>query len=76
MRIFRSCDPEGSSGAEVRRTGRESLDIPRQQEVADVMGVARCPRCGQVLVACVRRGAPGFFCRCPVRRVRALAVPA
>ena len=77
MRIFRSWAPEGASSVgTMGGTGRENLDHHRRQELADVVGVARCPRCGDVLVACMRGGRPAIVCRCPVRRVRALAVPA
>jgi hypothetical protein len=77
MRIFRSWAPESASVVErIGGTGCENLDLQRRQEQADVVGVARCPRCGDVLVARMRCGRPTILCRCPVRRVRALALPA
>jgi hypothetical protein len=76
MRLFRSTDSETPDTIPMNRSGgRDNLAGPRQQEVADVLAVARCPRCGDVLVANVKRGRLGFWCRCPVRRVLALAVP-
>jgi hypothetical protein len=75
MRIYRSWAPEGD-GAVVRLpAGRENLG-GRRPELAEAAGPPRCPRCGEVLVARMRRGAPGIVCRCPVRRVRALPLPA
>ena len=43
---------------------REVVNI---REALDEMGVARCPLCRMVLIARMRRGRPGFHCRCPKR---------
>jgi hypothetical protein len=61
----------------IYRIGRpKNLNHPRRQEAADERGVVRCPRCGAVLAGGTKPGILGFGCHCPVRRVRALAVPA
>jgi hypothetical protein len=74
MRVFRSWGPERTEEALRLCTGaKEGLEVSRRQAAAEGAGVARCPRCGGELMARMSRGEPGFFCRCPVRRVRAEA---
>jgi hypothetical protein len=66
MHVFRTWRPEeqlSGQGAGMR----EVLDVRRRQQTAEVSGVARCPRCRAVLVAAMRKGMPGFFCRCLAR---------
>jgi hypothetical protein len=73
MHVFRTWQPDLQGKAESSATAtREGLDVRRRQQTAEVTGVARCPRCRAVLVAAVRRGRPGFFCRCLAR----LPIPA
>jgi hypothetical protein len=69
MHVFRSWEPDekespGTVGTCERRDVR--------QQSAEAPGVVRCPRCRAVLVAAVRRGEPGFYCRCLAR----LPIPA
>jgi hypothetical protein len=71
MRVYRSWQPEEQQGA-TATAARETLDVRRRQETAEVVGVPRCPRCHAVLVAAMTRGRPGFFCRCIAR----LPIPA
>ena len=70
MRVLRAMEPtilELPSS----QSSREGLDVKRRQQAADVVGVARCPRCLSELVPCMGRGRPIFWCRCPVRRMLA-----
>ena len=71
MRVYRSWQPEEQSVATATAT-RESIDVRRRQQTAEVVGVPRCPRCHAVLVAAVSRGRAGFLCRCIAR----LPIPA
>jgi hypothetical protein len=71
MRVFRSWQPVGEGGLRVSGA-RELLDVRLRRDTADVIGVARCPRCRAVLVARVKEDGPGFFCRCLAR----LPIPA
>ncbi len=72
MHVFRTWQPDEQSGTQAGAGTREGLDVRRRQQTAEVTGVARCPRCRAVLVATVKRGQPGFFCRCLAR----LPIPA
>lgn len=65
MRIYRSWQPDEQTGQVATLT--ESMDVRRRQATAEVTGTARCPRCHAVLVAGVRRGQAGYFCRCIAR---------
>ncbi len=67
MRVYRSHVPEAGEATVGAARGREGRDVRRRQETAEVVGVPRCPRCRAVLVAGMRRGVPGFLCRCIVR---------
>lgn len=74
MHVFCVWGPERTD--EAPRLGSretEGLDGCRRQVAAEVAGLVRCPRCGGDLVAGMSRRSPGYFCRCPVRRVRARA---
>jgi hypothetical protein len=71
MHVYRSVEPDEQGSG--RGTGaRERVDVGQRQHTAEVIGVARCPRCRAVLVAALDRGRPGFFCRCLAR----LPIPA
>jgi hypothetical protein len=72
MHVFRSWQPEEQGNGASRTATPEVLDVRRRQRTAEVIGVARCPRCRAVLVAAVGRGRPDFFCRCLAR----LPIPA
>jgi hypothetical protein len=39
-------------------------EVRQRRDAAELAGVARCPRCGGVLVARVGRRGPYFHCRC------------
>lgn len=71
MRVLRCYNPEVRLRLLSGEAGREALDVRRRQDTADVAGTVRCPRCGGELVARMSRIGPGFWCRCPVRRVLA-----
>ena len=71
MRVYRSWQPEEQTGT-TATVARETLDVRRRQQTAEVAGVPRCPRCHAVLVAVVSRGRAGFLCRCIAR----LPIPA
>jgi hypothetical protein len=71
MRVYRTWEPDDREGG-VATEVRENLDVRRRQDTAEVVGVARCPRCRAVLVPGMKRGQPGFFCRCIAR----LPIPA
>jgi hypothetical protein len=45
-----------------------AVDVQRRQDAADVVGVARCPACAEVLVARMGRNGPAFACRCRAQR--------
>jgi hypothetical protein len=68
MHVYRSYQPEDRDGQVGTAMAAECLDVRRRQQEAEVVGVPRCPRCRAVLVAGVKRGMPGFFCRCIARQ--------
>lgn len=72
MRIVRGVVARAEMPASVAMLTAERRDVRRREASAEVTGVARCPRCGGELIARVARGRPGFWCRCPVRRVVAV----
>lgn len=67
MRLLRGWQPEGT-GTKPSTRNQEHLDVRRRQATAEMVSIARCPRCGGELVARIARGEPSFWCRCPVRR--------
>jgi len=72
MHVYRSHEPSVRDNQGARAMIGESLDLRRRQHESEVVGVPRCPRCRAVLVASIKRGTPGYFCRCIAR----LPIPA
>lgn len=67
MRLLRCVEPDVAV-REAGAAGRDVVDTRRRQQVAEGIGIARCPRCDGVLVLRMAGGRPAFWCRCPVRR--------
>ena len=65
MKIYRSHAPETAEAVAL-------LSAPTRvrcfrPEGPDVLGVARCPRCGFEMVARMSKRRPVLWCRCPAR---------
>jgi hypothetical protein len=56
--------PEALAAPAVSELFRPALDQQRQQDIADALGVARCPVCRGPLVQRIGRKGPYFQCLC------------
>lgn len=58
---------EWMASPNIRKSFRDVLSLGEALEELDV---ARCPVCRMILIARMRRGRPGFYCRCVTRDLR------
>ncbi len=58
------CPPPAPAAPVASELFTPGLDLQRQQDAADCLGIARCPLCRGPLVARMGRNGPEFQCQC------------